>query len=164
MNWNDDPEIQAKLREHSVRMGILRSAIIWSPFFIASFGGLVFFFIDQVTGGERGTWFLIVVLSIFSLLFGSQCLQSWFDLFGKPRTITGEVTRRWTRRDSIVLASHYVRIGKTILRGTPDLLHDIDTGHQVTARYYAHSGILITIEKLPPPPRDSEARVSALDF
>ena len=43
----------------------------------------------------------------------------------------GEVTRRWTRRDSLVLASHYVRVDKTILRGTLDLLLDVKVGDRV---------------------------------
>jgi hypothetical protein len=151
MNWQDDPEIQQRRREHSVRMGVLRSALLWSPFFIASFGALLFFFFDLVTGGDRGTWFLLVVLAIFSVLFGSQCLQAWFDLFGEPTTMTAEVTRRWTRNDSIVMRTHYVRIGKTILRGDAVMLAEIKLGDTVNARFYKHSGVLVSIEKLPSP-------------
>lgn len=151
MNWQDDPEIQKRLKERSIRMGLLRGALFWSPFFIASFGAFLFFLYDQVTGGDRGTWFLLVVLAIFSLLFGSQCLQAWFDLFGEPRHIRGEVTRRWTRNDSLVMKTHYVRIGKTILRGDAMMLADIKNGHEVEAQYYPHSGVLVSIERVPEP-------------
>lgn len=158
-SWQDDPDIAEQIRIRSVRMGILRSAIIWTPFFLLSLGAFLFFFFDQVTGGDRGSWFLLVVLAIFSLLFGTQSIQSLVDLFGEPRTMEGEVTRRWARNDSFVLRTHYVRIEKTILRGDRALLDPIKVGDRVTATFYPHSAVLISIAKLPEPEAgDSETR------
>lgn len=155
-SWQDDPEIAEQIRIRNVRMGILRSAIIWTPFFVLSLGAFLFFLFDQVTGGDRGSWFLLVVLAIFSLLFGTQSVQSLVDLFGKPRTMEGEVTRRWARNDSFVLRTHYVRIDKTILRGDRFLLDPIQAGDRVTATFYPHSAVLISIEKLPEPKEPGE--------
>ena len=132
MNWDDDPEVQRALRERSARVSILRSAILWMPLFLVMFGALVYFFIDVVTGGEQGTVFLLVVLSVLSLLFGFQALQAVLDLAGKPHRETQLVTRRWSRNDSFVMRTHYIRLESgQILRGDKAMLNEIDAGHRV---------------------------------
>jgi hypothetical protein len=151
MNWQDDPEIQQKLRERRVRNGILRSAIIWTPFFVVALAALLFFGFDQLTGGDRGSWFLVVVLLIFTVLFGSQSIQSLVDLIGQPRTARGEITRRWARNDMILMKTHYVRVGKHILRGDIDILADVTTGDEVEVRFYAHSAVIVHVEKVDAP-------------
>jgi hypothetical protein len=149
MQWQDDPEIQMHLRERAVRNGILRSAIIWTPFFLLVLVLLVFFGFDKLTGGDRGsTWFLLVVLLIFNVLLGSQSIQSVADLLGKPHTVEGEISRRWARNDMFVVRQHYIRIGKRILRGDGDVVGDVKTGDTVKARFYPHSSVLVTVEKV----------------
>ena len=148
VNWKDDPELLGRERERSIRFGIVRSAILWSPFFLASFGALLFFLLDRLTGGDRATIFLLVVLSILSLLFGFQAIQSILDLFGAPETKTGRVTRRWAKRDSMVMKTHYVRVGRTILRADEDLVMGIKEGDEVEVRYYRHSGVLLACKRL----------------
>ena len=135
-------------RERGVRMGIIRSAVLWSPFFAASFGALLFFLVDRLTGGDRATIFLLVVLSILSLLFGFQAMQSILDVFAAPHTRTGVVTRRWAKRDSLVMKTHYLRVEGTILRADEDLVMEIKEGDEVEVRYYRHSGVLLACKRL----------------
>lgn len=148
MNWQNDPEIQQKMRERQVRNGILRTAVLWTPFFVAAGGGLIYFAIDKFTGGTQATWFLLVVLVILSVLFGSQAIQAIQDLVGQPHTMTGEVTRRWARSDMLVMKTHYVRIDGKIFRGDVDILIDIKVGDRVEIRYYPHSAIIVAAERI----------------
>ena len=86
MNWHDDP-ILAKERYHAgVRGKLLRSTLIWGPPFLLVFGALLFFGFDRAfMGGDHGgTWFLVIVLGILSLLFGFQAIGSLRDYLSKP--------------------------------------------------------------------------------
>jgi hypothetical protein len=153
MNWSDDPEIQRQTYVSGARVRLLRSTVIWTPFFVASALGLIWVFIDRAfLGGDHGgTWFLVIVLSIVTLLFGFQSMQSVLDFFGKPKVSSDFVTRRWSRHDSVVMKTHYVRMGRMILRGDAFLLDGVREGDYVECTYYPHSAVLIWVEKREPP-------------
>ena len=154
MNWHDDPEVQRKLQERAAHNRLIRSAITWSPFFLLSAGALVFFTFDRafLDGDHGGTWFLVVILAILTILFGFQGAQSVLDLFrGQPTSATDFVGRRWARSDSFVMRSHYIRLDKMILRGDGLILDGIREGDYVEARYYPHSAMLVWVEKREPP-------------
>ena len=138
----------------------MRSLVIWGPLFLASLGALVFFAFDRaVLGGDHGgTWFLVVVLAIFTLLFGFQAVQSFLDVRSEPRVTTDFVTRRWARNDSLVMRSHYVRLGAMILRGDVLILDGIKEGDYVEATFYPHSAVLVWVEKREPPPEGVAAK------
>lgn len=155
--WQDDPEIQRKLRERAVRNGIIRTAVIWTPLFLVSAVAFVYFLFDVLTGGDNGTWFLIVVLAIFTTLFGFQSIQALLDLRTEPRALEEVVTRRWSRSDSLVMRSHYIRLAnKQILRGDALMLAEIKEGDRVSVRFYPHSAVLLSVEKLLPPPKEAD--------
>lgn len=150
-NWTDDPEIADRLHEHRVRGGVIRSAIIWTPIFLVTFFGFAFYLVDRLFGlGHGGTWFLVVVLGVLASLFGFQAAQSLLDLRAEPRETTGMITRRWSRSDSLVLKSHYVRVDDKILRGDVFLLAEVKEGDRVRVRFYPHSAVLLRVEKLKP--------------
>lgn len=157
MNWLDDPELQKERYHSGVRNRLLRSLIIWGPLFLASAAGLLFFTFDRAfLGGDHGgTWFLVIILAILTMLFGFQTMQSLLDLVGKPVTLTGNVTRRWARSDSFIIKTHYIRVGKMILRGDQFVLDGIKEGDTVEATYYAKSAVLIWVEKQEPPAEDA---------
>ncbi len=160
MNWQSDPEL-VKARQHNgVRGRLLRSAILWTPFFVASLGALAFFAFDRAfLGGDHGgTWFLVIVLLVLTVLFGFQSIQSLLDLIGQPRVESGFVGRRWSRSDSIVIKAHYIRLGKLILRGDQMVLDGIREGDYVEATFYPHSAVLVWVDKLPPPEGDEASR------
>ena len=149
MNWQDDPEVQRQVRINSARGKILRSTLLWMPLFLAALGGLLWFGYDRAfNGGENGgTWFLVVVLTIITVLFGFQAIQSLTDYLGEPKVERGTVTRRWARNDSLVLRTHYVRIGKRILRGDAYILDGIKEGDYVEVTFYPNSAVLIWAER-----------------
>jgi hypothetical protein len=143
-DWQSDPEVMRAAAERRARMSLIRTSVFWVPIFLVTAGALLFFAFEQATGGERGSWFLVGVLVLLSTLFGFQGLQSFFDLFTKPRVATEMVTRKWSRTDSLVIRSHYVRMGrKLIFRMHKDLHGDFKPGDWVTVRYYPHSATVI---------------------
>jgi len=152
MNWQDDPILSDELALHRVRAGLWRSTIIWTPPFVVSAAGFVFFLWDLVTGGGRGGPVIVIVVGILAALFGHEAIQSILDLRGQPREVEDIVTQRWHRNDSIVIRTHYVRVGsKLILRGSAGILDDIKEGQRVTVRYYPHSAIVVAIKPVSEP-------------
>lgn len=145
MNPLDDPELQREAKARAVRAGILRSAVLWVPVALVTAGAFLFFFVDRAfAGGDRGsTWFLVAVLGLLALLFGFQAVQSVLDLAAKPRTRTGRVTRIWSRRDSLVLKTYYVRVDRQILRADAHAIAGVREGDWVEVTYYPHSAVLI---------------------
>lgn len=158
MSWQDDPELQAEMHRQGVRRRLIRSAIIWTPIFALFAGLLVFYFVDTLfNGGDKGgTWVLVVILTIVTGLFGFQAVQAILDLKGEPQKAVGEVTRRWSRTDSLVMKSHYIRLEKQILRGDAFQLAGIKEGDYVEATFYQHSATLIWAEKVPKPGDDED--------
>ncbi len=160
MNWQSDPELVRLAQHRGVRGRLLRTVIIWGPFFVACLGGLLFFGFDRVVlGGDNGgTWFLVVVLGAMTALFGFQTIQSLLDYTGEPRVESGVVGRRWARSDSFVIKAHYIRLGKLILRGDQLILDGIREGDYVECTFYPHSAVLVWVEKRETP---SEGAVAA---
>ena len=148
MNWQDDPELQKARQRAQVRGRLLRSSILWGPPVLICAGLLLFFAFDRfVLHDYGGTIFLLVVLTIFTALLGFQAFQSFLDYIGEPVVQTGVVTRRWARSDSFVLKTHYIRLGKNILRGDQLILDGIREGDYVEATFYPHSAVLVSVEK-----------------
>ena len=164
MNWQDDPEIVRANQRAQVRGRLLRSTLIWGPPFLASAAALLFFGFDRAFGGPDygSTWFLVIVLTVFTGLFGFQAIQSLLDYIGEPEVSTGFVTRRWARSDSLVMRTHYVRVGKQILRGDVVLLDGIHEGDYVEATFYPHSAVLLWIDKKEAPKAEDEAESASV--
>ena len=149
MNWNDDPELARARHAATARGRLVRTMVIWGPLFILSLGALLFWTFDRLfLGGDNGgTWFLVIVLLVLTTLFGFQAIQALLDYVGEPKTEEGLITRRWSRSDSIVMRTHYIRIGKHILHGDAFLLDGIREGDFVEATFYPHSAVLVWVEK-----------------
>jgi hypothetical protein len=136
-------------RERRIRRGIMRTALWTTPLFVGVTAAWVFFLWDRITGPEYGsTWFLMVVITVFAALFGVQSTSALRDLLGKPREETGQVLRKWSKRDSFVWKSWYIRVGRRILRGEDDVLRDINAGDIVQLRFFPHSSLVIAAERV----------------
>lgn len=152
MNWKDDPEIQAEIQRRGARGSLVRTVVIWMPLFLACALATLFFLADTATGGSHGgTWVLVMVLGVLSVLFGFQGIQAALDLRTAPREESGFVERRWARRDSLVMQTQYMRLGRHILRGEAGLLEHISEGDYVTVSFYPHSAVIVWVAKEQPP-------------
>lgn len=160
-DWNDDPAIQAELHRRGVRARVMRSAILWTPLFVLMALLFLFYLWDTaLNSSERGgSWVLVTIIGVITGLFGFQASQAWMDLLGEPVTRVGMVTRRWSRSDSFVIKSHYIRVGNQILRGDEFQLAGVKDGDYVEVSYYPHSAVVIWLEKVPPPEDASAAKI-----
>ena len=152
MSWEHDPLHQKAEQERRARRGLVLSALIWTPLFLLVGGAFVFFLGDILLGGNRGTWFLIVILAILSFLLGYQSIHNLLDLWRGAAEMTGTITRRWARSDSLVFRSHYIRVGRNKIFRIDRLYHDdVNEGDYVRVRYYPHSAVVIKCERIQPP-------------
>ena len=154
MNLPEDPETEKAIRVLNARRRLIRNAVIWTPLAVVSLAAFLFFAGDQLfTGGEHGaTWFLVVLLAVFLFLFGFQASQALLDLLGKVEEASAEVTRRWSRTDSFVMRSHYIRLDNSKILHVDALLNaEIHEGDHLKVAYYPHSAFAVWVEKLPPP-------------
>jgi hypothetical protein len=144
-----DPLVQRAHQERRARNSLIRSAVIWLPLFAVSGGALLYFGFDKLTGGDSGTWFLLVVLSILSFLFGYQGIHALLDLIQGDTTTEGFVIRRWARTDSLVMRSHYIRLDSREIFRIDNLYHgEAKAGDYVRVRYYPRSAVVIELERV----------------
>ena len=143
----DQPEYQLDAQRARARGSIIRTAVIWTPLFVLSGGALLYFTLGQLFDFGEG-WFLVGVLSIVTFLVGFQSVGALQDLIRGTTDVTGQVTRRWARRDSLVIKSHYVRIdGGKIIR-LDGLFHtDVAVNDRVRIEYYPSSMVAATVER-----------------
>lgn len=157
MDWQSDPYLARLEMERRARNGLLKTAIIWTPLFLIAFGGLLWALIGKLFFDGGATWFLIVVLSILSFLFGFQCIQAIRDLIGGERKTEGLVTRRWSRTDSFVMRSHYIRLDTKQIFRIDQVFHDeAKAGRYVQVRYYPHTSVVIEAEWVKDEDEDQE--------
>lgn len=160
-DWSKDPALQEEIRSQGLRGGLIRTAVIWTPISLLLVGALIFFTYDEITGGDRGSWFFVGVLTLLSVLSVTMGGAALLDLAGSPAVIEGYVKRSWTRTDSFVVRSHYIKIDKQILR-VDKLLHgDVGEGDYLRVEFYKHSSIVIRLQKVAPPGRESERAEAA---
>ncbi|MGI8925446.1 MAG: hypothetical protein ACR2HN_02220 [Tepidiformaceae bacterium] len=149
--WRSDPLLEEAELHRQARARLIRSAVIWTPPAAAAVGALVFFIVDRITGPNYGaTWFLVGVLTFLGSLFAFQASQAWRDLAGEPEEMTGLVTRRWSRTDSLVVRSHYIRVANKIFTIQRDLHGDVMAGDNVSLKFYPHSAIVISVKRVDP--------------
>lgn len=156
----DAPLAVDPARARTVRRSLIRNLLLWGPVCLAAVGLLIFFTYDRITGPEHGgTWFLSGVLAFFSLVFFVPASGALRDLLAGPAQISGRVARKWSKRDSFVIKSWYIRVGRSIFRGDEEMLAPIIAGDYVTVRLYRHSGVILTIRvDEPPAPDEPEER------
>ena len=111
----------------------------------------MFFFVDRLvlSGDHGGTWFLVGFLGLLAFLFGFQASQALLDLRSGPRDATGLVTRSWSRSDSLVMRSHYIRLDTgQILRVGAEFHTDLKEGDRLRVTFYPHSAVAVWVEQL----------------
>jgi len=152
MNARNDGAVAEELAAARARGGLLRGLLIWGLAFAGVAGAFAFFFVDRLfLGGDNGgTWFFVGFLGFLGSLFGFQAAQPLLDLRGGPREALGVVTRSWSRSDSLVMRSHYIRLDTgQILRVGAAVHAEVKEGDRLRATFYPHSATMISVEKLP---------------
>lgn len=138
-----------KLRR--ARRGLWRATLLWTPPFLASTGGGVYFLFRQVATDDGAGWVAPVLLLVFGALLAFQSIQPIRDLRGRTVTMEGFITRRWAKFD-LIARSNYLRIDHDkILRTDRVQYLLVDKDDYVTIEYYPASMIAAVVEKKEPP-------------
>ena len=142
----------------SARAEVLRTAILYTPLFVASLIGLVLMLV--------GVWdfaiVLLIILLILSFLFGYQSIQALRDLKAEPRTTRGPVSRIWSKMDLFVTRSYYINVNRNIFRIPLPAYWDLreeakrmradgsDEEYRIEVRveHYPHSGNVTKVERI----------------
>lgn len=153
VDWTRDEELQRDEEIRRARGALRRTATIWTPLFVAAFSGALFFAVDELLGGDSGSWFLAGFIFVLASLFGFLGLQALWDLYSEPTQTEGYVTRRWSRTDSLVKRSHFIRLDNRKIFSVDRLLHgDPNQGDRVRVDYFPHSAQVIRVALLPAEP------------
>ena len=127
----------------SPRGRIVRDALIYTPLFVLSAGLLALMLANVVDRAIIG----MILLAGMAFLFGYQSVQSLRDLSAAPRTVTGVITRRWTKRDAFVAKSHYITVERAIYRIPVESYLDLLERDTVTIVAYPHTGTVVSVER-----------------
>ena len=152
----NQPEYQLEAQRARARGSLVRTAAVWSPLFVASLGTFLYFTTGQFFDFGQG-WFLVGVLGTVTFLLGFQSVGAVRDLTRGTSEVSGQVTRRWARRDSLVIKSHYVRIDRGQIIRLDGIFHaDVEQGDHVKIVFYPSSMMAVTVEMLEPPEESPE--------
>lgn len=142
----------------SARASVLRTAIIYTPLFLASAVSALLILL--------GVWdlgfVLLVILLFVAFLFGYQSVQSLRDLRAEPRTTRGPITRIWSKMDLVVTRSYYIRVAGNIFRIPFASYYDLreeakrlkaagleeEYAIDVRVVHYPHTGTVESVERL----------------
>lgn len=142
-----EPDERAR-RLATARASLRRSALIWTPFFLVTAGGALWYVLSQIAGGGDGGWVLPVILLAMAALCGFQALQALRDLRGQPRLLSGVITRHWSRGDLFVSRSHYLRLDSRQIVRVDKVQHQlVKRGDYVEVEYFPASMLAVTVEK-----------------
>jgi hypothetical protein len=141
------------MRELSPRGRLLRDAAIYTPLFLGCLGLLLWMTLDPGARAVVG----MILLAGMAFLFGYQSLQSLRDLREQPLTITGPITRRWTKRDAFVSKSYYITVERAIYRIPVQVYLDLLVKDGVAIVAYPHTGTVLSVERVSRPEPEEPA-------
>lgn len=96
----------------SARAGVLRTAVFYTPLFIAC----VIAALLMIVGVWNLGIVLLLIVLLLAVLFGYQSIQALRDMRAEMRTTRGPVSRIWSKMDLLVTRSYYIRVGRNIFR------------------------------------------------
>ncbi len=142
----------------SARASVMRTALFYTPLFIASLIAVLLTLIGVWNTGIV----LLVILLLLSFLFGYQGIQALRDLRAEMKTTRGPVSRIWSKMDLVVTRSYYIRVSGSIFRVPFPMYYDLreeakrlksaglDDEYliEVQVVHYPHSGTVESVERL----------------
>jgi hypothetical protein len=141
----------------SARASVIRTAVFYTPLFVASAIGAL----AILSGIWNGGIVLLIILLILSFLFGYQSIQSLRDMRKEMTTTRGPILRIWSKRDVFVSKSYYITVNRNIykipltsyfdLREEAKRMRDAELDDyriEVEIVHYPHTGTVESVERL----------------
>ena len=133
------------------RGGVVRDAVLYTPLAVAGLGFLIWMLAVRLFGDREPSWVLFGVVTAVTLLVGFMSQASLRDLASGPKTVSGPITKKWRRTDSLFVRSHYFAVGGKILHVDPVEYQLHNEGDSVSIRYYPHTGSVSSVEDVKEP-------------
>lgn len=126
---------------------VLRSALLFTPFFALTLTGLSVLLAEALNEGFRaGQVVAISILGFVSLLFGYQVVQSVRDLFSGVVETTGVVERRWSRNDFFLFRNSYIFVARNVFRLEAEQYIEVGLGDRVRVVHFPHTSTVEALE------------------
>jgi len=151
------------LRQHQrpdARRSVVRSAMIWTPVFVASAALSVQLAIVALDDSP-GAWVSFAITALIALLSGVSAFGALRDLYAEPIDTVGAIDRKWRKSDVLLFRGHYLLIGKRVFR-IPREIYDAmpDVGSPIRVEHYPHTNALISWSRVQ---RQAESRPAPAD-
>jgi hypothetical protein len=135
----------------SARGALVRSAVIFSPFFAVTLFALAFIVQDVAQEGASGGRIVgLVLVGGVALLLGYQVVQTLRDLLSSTVETVGIVDRQWRRNELFVFRNDYIFVGRNVFRIEPERAVDVRLGATVRVVHYPHTSTVESIEVVEP--------------
>lgn len=138
--------------EGSARRGVVRSAIFFTPLFIAAFAGFAAALVAVAAGNGGNLIIVLVIAGLLALLLGFQALGALLDTNAELKETTGQIRRKWRRSDFIFWKSHYIRVGGGIFKVDPVAFELLQQGQEIAILHLPRTCSVESLSLVVPPP------------
>ena len=142
------PELQAEADR--ARGGVIRDAIIYTPLMLGGLGLLLWMLAVRIFTDREPSWVLFGVVAAVTTLVTFMAQAALRDLATGTTDVSGPITKKWRRTDSLFVRSHYFAVGGKILHVNTVDWHLHDEGDNVVVRYYPRTGSVSSVERIKP--------------
>jgi len=129
------------------RFQVLRSLLLFTPFFAVAAGVFAFLLRDVAEDGlSAGRIVGLVLVGFISLLLAYQVVQSLRDVFSRFVETTGVVERRWSHNDLFLFRNSYIFVGRNVFRLDPRQFVEVNLGDTVRVVHTPHTAMVESLE------------------
>ena len=130
----------------SARASVIRDAVIFTPLFLAVIAGWTATLVGVLAEGDRGI-IALVILGLMAVLLGFQSIQALRDLLTEPKVTRGEIARKWSRTELLVVPGHYIYVNNVVFKLPALLYEQLENGDTVAITYYPHTNTVVAVSK-----------------
>lgn len=142
----------------SARASLVRSALLYTPLFLALLTALGFVVRELAMDPGGGAVAAVVIVALLALLTGYQSAQTLRDLVAKPVETEGVVQRKWRRSDLFVMQSHYLLVDRHVFRVEPTDFIELEVDDTVSIIHYPHTDTVESVTLLERQSRVQDSR------
>jgi hypothetical protein len=128
-------------------MAVLRSALLFTPFWLVTLSALALILREIGSdGATAGRIVGTVLVGLVALLLTYQVVQSVRDLFASPVETTGVVERHWSRNEVLIFRNSYIFVQGNVFRLSPEQAIEVDRGDTVRVVHFPHTSTVEAVE------------------
>lgn len=88
-----------------------------------------------------------MILGLLAVLLGFQSIQALRDLLTEPKVTRGEIARKWSRPELLVVPAHYIYVNNVVFKLPALLYEQLENGDTVAITYYPHTNTVVAVSK-----------------